>query len=56
MKQLEQNIINIFGKAGEEWLANLPVMIAELSAYWGLEQLTPVKNMTFHYVAKAITR
>lgn len=56
MKTLAQNITNIFGEKGKKWLDNLPAIIQELSAHWQLTHLTPVDNMTFNYVAKAITR
>ena len=56
MKLLKQNIANIFGEKGEHWIANLPITISELTAYWELKDVTPVDNMTFNYVAKAATR
>jgi len=55
MKTLTQNIINIHGKQGEEWIANLPTTINALTSHWNLHHLTPMDNMTFNYVAKAIT-
>ena len=55
MKLLKQNITNIFGEEGKNWIANLPVIISELTSYWELKQVTPVNNMTFNYVAKAMT-
>src|SRR3990167_9078871 len=55
MKLLKQNIANIFGEEGKNWIANLPVIISELTSYWELKGVTPVDNMTFNYVAKAIT-
>ena len=55
MKLLKQNIANIFGEEGKNWIANLPVIISELTSYWELKQVTPVNNMTFNYVAKAMT-
>ncbi len=53
MKTLTQNIINIYGKQGEEWIANLPATIDALARHWNLSHLTPIDNMTFNYVAKA---
>lgn len=55
MKLLKQNIVNIFSEKGEHWIANLPITISELTAYWALKNVTPVDNMTFNYVAKALT-
>lgn len=54
-KLFEQNITSIFGAAGKTWIANLPMIISKLEAYWELKQMTPVENMTFNYVAKAVT-
>ncbi|EKD54656.1 MAG: hydroxyurea phosphotransferase [uncultured bacterium] len=55
MKLLKQNIMNMAGEKGKAWIAHLPTMISELTDYWELKQVTPVDNMTFNYVAKAIT-
>ena len=55
MKTLTLNIINIYGKQGEEWIANLPTTIDALAKHWNLSHLTPIDNKTFNYVAKAIT-
>lgn len=54
MKMLRQNITNIYGSQGAEWVANLPALITSLKNHWGLSEVTPVVNMTFNYVAKAI--
>ncbi len=53
MQFLTQNITAVFGEYGRKWLDLLPKIIEHLSAHWTLSQLTPVNNMTFHYVAKA---
>lgn len=55
MEQLTKNILGIFGEKGQLWLANLPNIVNTLSEHWELRNLTPVDNMTFHYVAKAQT-
>lgn len=55
MKLLKQNITNIFGKEGKAWIDDLPTTINTLTTYGGLKQITPVENMTFNYVAKAVT-
>jgi len=54
MKILKQNIINIYGEKGKNWLANLPHIIDELAAHWRLHHIILVNNVTFHYVAQAI--
>ena len=46
----EKNITNTYGKKGKLWLSRLPSLIEELSQRWGISNLTPFKNMSFHYV------
>lgn len=53
-KELEKNILNIYGKEGQSWVDHLPSIINEISLHWNLKNIHPVSNMTFHYVAKAI--
>lgn len=55
MKKLTQNIINIYGKMGEDWVSNLPDIVAVLIKQWKLSHVIPVDNMTFNYVARAIS-
>ena len=55
MKTLTENITNIFGKQGKHWIASLPDIVEVLAAHWQLRDVTPVDNMTFNYVAKAIS-
>lgn len=56
MKKLIENITNLHGDEGYEWIKNLPNMVEALAAHWQLSQLTEVNNMTYNYVAKAITK
>ena len=56
MELFKKNIINVFGEAGKIWLTKLPAIISSLAECWGLKQITPVNNMTFNYVATAVTR
>jgi streptomycin 6-kinase len=55
MYKLTQNVTNILGENGKTWIANLPNTVAILMKYWNLSNLLPVNNMTFNYVAKAIS-
>ena len=55
MKTLTHNITNIYGKNGEIWIASLPDLVAMLADHWNLSHIIPVTNMTFNYVAKAIS-
>ncbi|WP_133129845.1 aminoglycoside phosphotransferase family protein [Legionella yabuuchiae] len=54
MKALQQNIANLYGSKGTDWIANLPAIVTALANHWGLSEVIPVSNMTFNYVAKAI--
>lgn len=54
MKTLKQNIANLYGSKGTDWIANLPAIVKALATHWGLSEIIPVSNMTFNYVAKAI--
>lgn len=51
---LSENITNLYGEKGKAWIAKLPSIIQSLSDHWNLTSVTPVDNMTYHYVAKAI--
>jgi len=55
MKLLKQNITNLLGEEGKNWIANLPLIILKLTSYWELKQVIPVDNMTYNYIAKAMT-
>ncbi|MEW6086663.1 MAG: hypothetical protein AB1607_18930 [Chloroflexota bacterium] len=46
-------ISNPFGEDGEQFLANLPALIAEASARWGLTNIQPVPNLSYNFVAYA---
>lgn len=47
------NITNTFGEDGKELIANLPVLIDEASARWGLTNVQPVSNLSYNFVAFA---
>jgi streptomycin 6-kinase len=55
MNKLTQNVINMLGEKGKAWLTSLPSTIEILVDHWKLKNLVSVDNMTFNYVAKAIT-
>ncbi|MFT4059791.1 MAG: aminoglycoside phosphotransferase family protein [Legionella sp.] len=54
MKTLRQNITNLYGSKGADWIDNLPAIVTALTIDWNLSEIIPVSNMTFNYVAKAI--
>lgn len=50
MQTLKQNIINLYGEKGKQWLDHLPNLIAQLAATYGLSNLKPVNNLSYNYV------
>ncbi len=46
-------ITNTFGEDGEQFLANLPALIEEASARWGLTNIQPIPNLSYNFVAYA---
>lgn len=55
MKEFTQNINNTYGAKGQTWLTELPVIVEQLAAYWQLKNILPVKNMSFNFIAKALS-
>lgn len=49
-KELEVNIINLYGEEGKKWLANLPLLIAKIKNDHSLHDLKPFKNLSYNYV------
>lgn len=54
MKELEKNIINLYGEQGKQWLTNLSKLIAQMEATHGLSNLKPVKNLSYNYVLSGL--
>lgn len=50
MKELEENIINLYGAKGVQWLSDLPKLVEHLEISCGLSNLKPFKNLTYNYV------
>jgi len=48
-----QTIHNVFKEDGKRFIENLPVLINEVSERWGLTDIQPVPNLSFHFVAFA---
>lgn len=46
-------IRNVFKEGGEKFLAALPATLDEVSQSWGLSDIQPVPNLSFHFVAFA---
>lgn len=54
MEKLKHNIVNIYGKRGEEWLAGLPCTIELLQQSWELSELKPFPNLSYSYLLKGL--
>jgi streptomycin 6-kinase len=50
MKAFEQNIINLYGEKGKQWLDHLPNLVTQLANTYGLSNLKPVNNLSYNYV------
>lgn len=50
MTTFEQNLLSIYGRKGEEWLAHLPTLTYQIAQAWDLNDLHPVEIMTYNYV------
>jgi streptomycin 6-kinase len=48
------NVTDAFGEKGKKWLAKLPNIIQNLAEMWQLEEIKPVDNLSWNYVATAI--
>jgi streptomycin 6-kinase len=46
----ESNIINIYGKKGQQWLGDLPKLITQVEVTYGLSNLKPVEALSYNYV------
>lgn len=51
MDELKKNIISIYHEQGQKWLESLPETLQKIAQKYQLSSLTPLDNMTFHYVA-----
>jgi streptomycin 6-kinase len=54
MEKLKQNIVKIYGKRGEDWLAGLSHRIEQLHHSWGLSELKPCPNLSYSYVLEGL--
>jgi streptomycin 6-kinase len=50
MKAFEQNIINLYGEKGRQWLDDLPSLIAQVAKIYELSNLKLVNNLSYNYV------
>lgn len=50
---LAQTTVSMLGQAGVEWLRDIPLVLAECAARWGLEIQPPFQGLSYNYVAPA---
>lgn len=50
---LKKNITSIYKKAGQTWISQLHAIVDLMCINWKLNDIKPVDNMTYHFVAKA---
>lgn len=51
---LARTVRGVYGDAGDDWLAALPELVAELSERWKLRVASPFPNLTYTWVAPAM--
>lgn len=54
MKNFEQNIINLYGEKGRQWLDDLPKLLTQVEATYGLSNLKPVEALSYNYVLSGL--
>jgi streptomycin 6-kinase len=50
MQALKNNILSIYGEKGQQWLDDLPRLITQVEATYGLSNLKPVEALSYNYV------
>ncbi len=53
LSKLKKTVVNANGQSGEIWYKNLPITIKFLEKHWSLNNIQPVSNMSWNYVAFA---
>lgn len=53
MDQLTKNVMGAFGNHGALWIESLPRLKQACTQLWNLEELSPIPNMSWGYVAYA---
>ena len=54
MKELEKNIINLYGEQGKQWLGNLSALTDQVKITHGLSNLKPVQNLSYNYILSGL--
>jgi streptomycin 6-kinase len=53
-QDFQEKIQKTWPKIGEKWLMELPNLLKILSNKWSLRDIEPFKNLSYHFVAKAL--
>jgi len=53
-KRFARTMIELHGAAGQAWLDELPIMIAEYERRWVIQVEPPFANLSYNYVAPAV--
>jgi len=53
--EFENNIVDIFGAAGREWLLKLPDLLEKFKAKWNLREVIPFPNLTYSFVGTTLS-
>jgi streptomycin 6-kinase len=53
-KRFARTMIELHGAAGQAWLDELPIMIAEYERRWAIQVEPPFANLSYNYVAPAV--
>ncbi len=50
-----QNIISLYGEYGQRWIKQLPEQIAYFEGLWGIQVGKPYTNLSYNFIASAVT-
>ncbi len=53
-QDFQEKIQKTWPKVGKKWLTELPNLLKTLSKKWSLHDIEPFKNLSYHFVAKAL--
>ena len=54
MRELEKNIINLWGEQGKQWLTNLSALTEKIKMTHRLSNLKPIQNLSYNYVLSGL--
>lgn len=50
MSRFYENVTNLWGDEGREWLDSLPALVDEIAVKWSLTGLKPLQDLSYNYV------